>query len=171
MSVTVRRLEETDATAWWAVRLRALRDHPEAFGASYEEDREIPIERVAEHLRSADNCILGGFVAGTLAGFARVSQEAGTKTRHKAHLGGMYVVSEARRLGVGRAIVATAIAHARELPHVEDLILAVTVGNTGARDLYLAAGFVPSHVEPRYLKVGKDYYDIEWMVLRLGETA
>jgi len=33
----VRKLTETDAEAFWNIRLRALRDNPESFGASYEE--------------------------------------------------------------------------------------------------------------------------------------
>jgi RimJ/RimL family protein N-acetyltransferase len=53
------------------------------------------------------------------------------------------------------------------LPDLEELILAVTVGNVPARRLYLAAGFELSHVERRYIKVGDQYYDIEWLTLRL----
>ena len=33
----VRILTEADAQAFWNIRLRALRDNPESFGASYEE--------------------------------------------------------------------------------------------------------------------------------------
>jgi RimJ/RimL family protein N-acetyltransferase len=47
------------------------------------------------------------------------------------------------------------------------LILAVTIGNSAAEQLYLAAGFRPSHVEARLLKIDGVYYDILWMSLTL----
>ena len=62
----------------------------------------------------------------------------------------------------------TLIDRAPTLEHVEEIILAVTVGNGAARSIYLATGFEPSHIEKRYIKVGERYYDIEWMTLRLG---
>ena len=59
------------------------------------------------------------------------------------------------------------IERARQMPGLEEMILAVTVGNGAARSIYLAAGFRPSHVEKRYIKVADCYYDIEWMTLLL----
>ena len=168
--VAIHMLTEADAPVFRALRLRSLREHPEAFGASLEEEELLPVEHTAEHLRSSspDRCILGAFVAGHLVGYAGFSRHPRPKTRHKAHLGGMYVVPEARGQSVGRALLDAVVTHARSVSGVEEVVLAVTVGNELARRLYILAGFKPYCIEPRYLKLEEQYFDIEWMVLRLG---
>ena len=79
----------------------------------------------------------------------------------------MYVAPEMRGRGIGRALLTTAIDYARTLPDLEQVILAVTLSNQAARALYLAAGFTPTFVEKRYIKVDSVYYDIEWMTLHI----
>jgi ribosomal protein S18 acetylase RimI-like enzyme len=79
----------------------------------------------------------------------------------------MYVPPESRRRGVGKALMETVIERARTLTGVEDLILAVTVGNEQARALYLKMGFTPVALDPRYIKLGERYFDVEWMQLHL----
>jgi RimJ/RimL family protein N-acetyltransferase len=161
-------LTEADAQHFHALRLRSLRDHPEAFGASFEEEEVLPIETVRERLQSSspDRFTLGAFLDDQLVGIIACSRSPRPKTRHKGHIGGMYVAPEARGGGVGRALLAETVARARSLPGLEELVLAVTAGNERARQLYIAAGFEPYCVEPRYIKLDGQYFDIEWMILR-----
>ena len=170
--VSIRMLVEADAPAFRTLRLRSLREHPEAFGSSFEEEELLPVEQTAEHLRSssAERCTLGAFVAGHLAGYAGFSRHPRRKTRHKAHLGGMYVAPEARSQGIGRVLVEAVVTHARAVSGVEEVVLAVTVGNEHARRLYVAAGFKPYCIEPRYIKLEDQYFDIQWMVLHLDQA-
>ena len=86
---------------------------------------------------------------------------------HRGGIGGMYVAPEARDQGIGTDLLSALVQRASKLPDLEEIILAVTVGNVTARSIYLAAGFQPSHVEKRYIKVADRYYDIEWMTLLL----
>ena len=79
----------------------------------------------------------------------------------------MYVAPEARGNRIGTALLEHTLSHARTMDGLEDVTLAVTVGNDSARRLYLGAGFVPYGVEPRYIKLGDQYFDVEWMILRL----
>ena len=67
-----------------------------------------------------------------------------------------------------KALLLDAITRAHTLSGLEDLILAVTVGNERARALYLAAGFTSVARDPRYLKIDGQYFDIEWMHLSLS---
>ena len=90
------------------------------------------------------------------------------KIRHRASVGSIYVPPELRGRGIGKALLEEAIDRARAITGVEDLMLAVTVGNEQARALYLRVGFMPVTIDPRYLKVGERYFDIEWMQLRLS---
>ncbi len=164
----IRTLNAEDAQTFHTLRLRSLREHPEAFGSAYEDEINFPIERVVERLQtSADKITLGALIDEELVGFVSFNRYPGRKTRHRASLGVMYVKPEACGRGVGSALLNEVIHHARALSDLEELILAVTVGNETAHRLYQAAGFVDSHVEKRYIKLDDTYYDIAWMTLVL----
>ncbi len=166
--VTIRVLRPDDAIAFQTVRLRALKEHPEAFGSSYEEEVNRPQEEIAQRLiESSENALFGAFVNETLVGTLNINRNFRMKTRHRANLGAMYVAPEARGQGAGRSLIDAAIGRAYTMDGMEDVVLAVTVGNEAARHLYIQAGFKSYSIDPRYIRVGEDYFDIEWMILRL----
>jgi RimJ/RimL family protein N-acetyltransferase len=167
--MNIRPLTEADAAVYQPVRLRSLREHPEAFGASYEEECETTPDKVAALLASPDSRFFGAFVDGGLVGIANLWRYPRAKTRHRAMLTAMYVVPEARGQAIGAALVKAVLDYARSVTGLEDVVLAVTVGNESARGLYIRAGFQAYSLDPRYIRVGDDYYDIEWMMLRLNE--
>lgn len=170
LTTEVRVLSIEDAAAYQALRLRSLQEHPEAFGSSYEDEAGRTLETVQERLRTTEHHFtLGAWRGSDLVGTADFSRFLGVKRRHRGGVGGMYVAPEARGGGVGKALLMTMIERARQMPGLEEIILAVTVGNGAARSIYLAAGFQPSHVEKRYIKVADRYYDIEWMTLLLKD--
>ncbi len=169
----IRPLTEADAEAWRELRLRMLREHPDAFGSAYEENVTRPVEAFAQRLREAhnppDSFILGAFEdGGALVGSAGLARESGAKGRHKAVIFSAYVAPEARGRGVGRALMAEAIARAQAVPGLEQLHLAVTTRNTEARSLYASLGFETYGLERHALKLGDRYIDEELMALWLG---
>ena len=92
--MNVRVLKEEDAEVFQALRLRALREHPEAFGSAYEDECTLSGEAVVERLRpSADRCGIGAWVDNDLVGIINFARYPGRKTRHRAMIGAMYVVS------------------------------------------------------------------------------
>ena len=167
--MNIRQLAAHDAPVYQPLRLRALREHPEAYGSSLEDERPLPLEQVARQLEdtSGNSASFGAWLDGQLVGIVSLYRSPRLKTRHKALLGGMYVVPEARGNSIGKALLKHTLSYARTMDGLEDVTLAVTVGNNAARRLYLGAGFVPYGVEPRYIKHGNRYFDIEWMILRL----
>lgn len=170
----IRRLTEADAALFWAVRLRALRDNPEAFGRSYEESRDRPLADVARVLReeaaSPDDFTLGAFATadGSLVGLAGFRRHQGRKERHKGDVWGVYVTPEARGRGAGRALLEELIARARALPGLEQIHLTVVSINEPACHLYRALGFARYGTEPRALRLGDRYLDEDLMILRLA---
>lgn len=167
----VRILTQADAEAFWNIRLRALRDDPESFGASYTEILERGIAGVAQGLggsdRAADDATFGAFEGKQLVGIAGFRREREVKRRHKGVIWGMYVPHEMRRKGIGKALLDAAIAYARTLPGLEQINLSVVLTSREARHLFISLGFETYGVERNALKLGDQYFDQELMTLRL----
>ncbi len=172
--MNIRSLVEGDATSFRALRLRALRDHPDAFGASYEEGVARPEQMYVEQLRAAaaspDDRIFGVFDdSGALVGMVGFRRETFAKVRHRGYIWGMYTAPEVRGEGIGRLLMDMTLAHARGLPGLEQVNLSVVTVNAAARTLYLSLGFVVYGLERRALKLPDGtYLDEEHMVLVLS---
>ena len=165
----IRTLTEADAQVYRDIRLRMLKEEPAAFTASYEEFSQRPLSSVSERLRTEndkpDNFSLGAFEGEQLLGTVGLWRETGAKTRHKASIWGMYVASDTRGRGIGRALLQEAISRAKALPDLEQIQLGVVVTQTAARQLYASLGFAVFGEEQRAVKIGDHYLDEEWMVL------
>jgi ribosomal protein S18 acetylase RimI-like enzyme len=169
--MTIRQLTAEDAAAYQALRLRALQESPTAFAASYaDEVARSPPEIAARVTPAPDGslCVFGAFVGDQLAGLVAFIRPRRAKLLHVAELAGMYVAPEFRRRGLGGALVDAALAHARSLPGVRQVKLAVNATNLAARSLYQSRGFTCYGVEPEALCVEGRYYDDELYVLRLS---
>jgi RimJ/RimL family protein N-acetyltransferase len=162
----VRRLEAHDIADYRELRLEGLRGHPEAFGASWEDESAKPAAWWAERLQTS--IVFGGWIDDSpLLGVAGLHVNVAAKLRHKGILWGMYVRPAARRTGLAAALVQRVIEQARTL--VEEINLTVVASNAAAHRLYSAAGFEQYGLERQALKVGDAYYDEVLMALRLGE--
>jgi ribosomal protein S18 acetylase RimI-like enzyme len=168
--VTIRPLAPADAGAYRELRLRALREHPDAFGRAPDEVDAVEVwaERFRVDPGSDLDFTLGAFEGDTLVGVAGCRRERLVKHRHTAYIWGMYVAPEHRGAGLGRRLFLTAVGRARTWPDLESLWLEVTTTNRGARALYASCGFRTIAIKPRTLKVDDRYYDEELMMLDLG---
>lgn len=166
-SAKIVRLTSADAAVFRELRLEGLRDHPEAFGASWDDEATHSEAQFSSRLddavvfgvRSADGMRLDGIVG--------VYQPEAAKTKHKAVIWGMYVRLSARRAGVGAVLLKAAIEHATLM--VEEVNITVGLDNTAALKLYELAGFKVYGVELRALKIGDQYYDEALMSLPLSK--
>ena len=163
--VTARRLGAGDAAGYRELRLEGLAGHPEAFGASWEDEAARPLAWFAERLER--NAVFGGWVRGggvELAGVAGLLVPDAPKLSHKGVLWGMYVRPSARRTGLAATLLARVLEHARGV--VEEVRLTVVSSNAAAVRLYEAAGFETYGVERRALKVAGRYHDEALMARR-----
>ncbi len=163
----IRMLGPADATLYRALRLRALREHPDAFTSSYEQDRDQPVEATSQRL--AAHAFWGAYQHAELYGFVGLERELRPKNRHKATVMGMYVAPQINGQGVGAALLKALVAHAR-INGVESLVLTVTDGNERALRLYASAGFRSFGVEPDAIRVGGRPFAKNHMHLDLSAT-
>jgi ribosomal protein S18 acetylase RimI-like enzyme len=165
VTFTVRRLLTDDAAVYRAVRLEGLEHEPAAFGSTYEQEKDRPLEDTAGKMEA--DVTFGVFDAAGLCGIATWRAETLLKTQHRGHVNGVYVMPRARGSGAGQAMMEALIASARD--KVLQLHLVVTQRNERARRFYERLGFVIYGSDPRGLRVDGEFYDDYLMVLRLDE--
>jgi RimJ/RimL family protein N-acetyltransferase len=157
-TVSIRRLGPSDAEAYRALRLEALAQVPEAFGASHEEEAAYPMDIIRARLpKSGPGAVFGGFADDRLLGMAGFLANDRIKQRHKGVLWGVFVRSGHRTRGVGEQLVRRVITHAAG--HVILLHATVVVSNASARRLYARLGFREYGIERMGLRIGDTFHD------------
>lgn len=160
----LRRLRGDDAPSFREIRLEALVSHPEAFGASWEEEQSQSLASIADRLERG--YVVGGISdAGVLTGIIGLSKSTSIKTQHIGSIWGMYVRPTARGSGLSRLLLAAIIEVGSTL---RSLRLCVVSSNQAAIRLYKSMGFEEWAVEVDALKVGEKYYNELLMRLEIG---
>jgi ribosomal protein S18 acetylase RimI-like enzyme len=158
MNLTIRQLTAADAAAYRVLRLDGLRAFPNAFRPDYEEALAQPLAWAEQRLATADDTFFGAFDGEALVGSICLRLQEGRKNRHSAELKALVVDPQRQRQGIGGALVAHLLAHARALGHVRQLTLTVIDGNVRAERLYDAFGFRQFGLEPdAFLHDGRYY--------------
>ena len=167
----IRQLTADDVAIFYPFRLRSLRESPHAFTNSYEEYSHQTLENVAQRFRqqavSDSDFTLGAFEEEQLVGMVGFYRESALKVRHKGYIVSMYVQPEDRRRGIARALLLAALERIRRLPDLDQVLLGVVETQTTAKHLYESLGFTVYSREPRAVKIGDEYFDEEFMVLKL----
>jgi RimJ/RimL family protein N-acetyltransferase len=168
--IAIRRLVPDDVAVYRALRLRGLKEHPDAFTSGYDEEAAKPVAATEARLApEAGSRMWGACVEGTLVGAIGLLREPRVKILHKGEVFGMYVVRERAGQGVGTALLAHLLGEAWREPGLTQLTLTVTETNVAARRLYEKFGFRSFGIEPRAIRVGDTHYDKNHMIHFLAQ--
>ena len=159
-------LVPADAAAYHSVRLQALEESPPAFGSLPADEPDLT--RTATRLvADNDRCFFGAFQGEQLVGIIRLSRYEAANEKHRAYLGGLFVVPDFRRTGCGRALIQAALNRASSLPGLRRVNLSVVVQQEAAIGLYQSFGFRRYGTEREtFLRDGR-LYDEHLMTLSL----
>lgn len=167
--ISVRLLDEENWSTYRDVRLRALRESPEAFVASAEEEDDYPEERWRDRMRRSRRLLAED--AGSARGVASLGNYAADPAM--GELFGLWVEPASRGAGVARKLLEAAAAQARadERKH-----LVYWVGTDNGRAVAFASsfGFRPTDSRrPMRIHGIDDAEDAEElaMVLPLGNAS
>lgn len=165
----IRKLSPADAEQYREIRLRSLKEHPEAFLATYELESEQPLETFQNKLQPTDTKFTLGCFMDTeeLAGVVTFIRESNPKIAHKANIYAMYVAPEYRKQKVGRALITELLQAAKSCVGLERIHLTVISSNVGAKKLYESVGFVSFASERDAVKVNGVYLDEEFMLIQI----
>jgi len=162
MAFVVRRLAPADAALFRTLRLRALQEAPDAFGASYAEEADRPAAEWAAHLTSsAVFCVFADDEAVGMAGLHRMGRD---KVRHRAELWGMFVDTAWRGTPAADTLIQALLDHADG--QVAQVELNVEAGNERAVCFYRRHGFVVCGRLPSAVRCADGYRDELIMVRR-----
>lgn len=165
--IVIRPLTAADAAAFRALRIMGLRESPDAFTASIEEEVAFSdAEMAAQAVPEAPGVFLGAFAGKELTGMAGYIANARPKTRHKGVMVAVYVAPDWRAAKVGRRLVEAIIGHARSVGATL-LHCTVRADNVPARRLYLSLGFVSYGLERYAIFADGRFFDDELLALDL----
>jgi GNAT superfamily N-acetyltransferase len=141
--MVIRLIRPDEAQVLRDIRLRALEDSPEAFGASLADeaafDSDVWTSRADTSARGVDDATFVSEVDGGLDGMVTAHRDADAPER--IGLYGLWVSPAARGIGVGRALTEAALdwalSRGAQIVH-----LWVLAGNDVAEAFYLRVGFI-----------------------------
>ncbi|MFB6362643.1 GNAT family N-acetyltransferase [Paenibacillus elgii] len=165
----LRKLEPQDVEAFWSLRLKSLKEHPESFGSNYEDASLTGMDEVRRRFQNtADQFLLGAFGENNeLMGMIGFRRESSRNLAHKGMLWGVYVDSAHQGKGIAKALLQHVLEEARSLDGLEQVYLSVVTVNEPAVRLYRSAGFEVFGTEPNALKIGDQSFDEYWMACKL----
>jgi ribosomal protein S18 acetylase RimI-like enzyme len=165
----IRILDKTDAEIYRELRLKSLKENPEAFLTTYEIEKDKSIEQLQQNLVPSDNRFtLGAFINGKLIGIVTFVRESNPKVVHKGNIYAMYVSPDFREKGIGKSLVQELVIKAKQCVGLEQINLTVISNNNAAKRLYEANGFITYGTERNALRTGSQYWDEDLMALRLN---
>jgi ribosomal protein S18 acetylase RimI-like enzyme len=169
-NVEVVKLNPSDWPVYKELRLRALQEEPQAFGASYAENLSRPdsywMERLSE-VANGKNWLLfakeGGNLIGMMGGFRKKEEPEDT-----VNIIAVYVVGEARGKGVSKKLMQTMLQEFENDPTIGRVKLSVNKDQAAAVGLYESFGFKVTGEENVKMGDGKfhDELNMEKMIAR-----
>jgi ribosomal protein S18 acetylase RimI-like enzyme len=167
MPIIIRKLQSHESSIYREIRLACLKNVPEHFGSTYEEEVKIQKLKFETHIEneSHDHFMFGAFDDKKLIGLAGFDRMERRRARHRGEVVHMYVDPDHRGQNVGEALLRGLLDHVFGLDGIEQAQLSVIAGNDRAIKLYEKVGFRTFGMQPGYFKVGDEYTDQQFMQL------
>ena len=167
MDIMIRKLQPHESATYREVRLACLKNAPDYFGSTYEEEVVNPKFFFETYIETAspDHVMFGAFDEERLIGITGFNRMARQRASHRGELVQVYVDSNYRGQNIGEKLLRQALDYAFHLEGIEQVQLSVIASNKTAIKLYEKLGFKTFGVQPRYFKAGDVYMDQQFMQL------
>ncbi len=164
--INIRPAGPADAVLFVELRQEALRDNPSVFGSNFETGENCTIEWALMVLapNPSESCNFVAEIDQKLIGMAGIRRYQGSKVRHSAMIGGVYVRPAWRGQRLAMALIEACHNWAKKNELVS-LKLAVVTTNLAALQVYKRLGFQIYGTEPKVILHAGVYYD-EYLLAR-----
>jgi RimJ/RimL family protein N-acetyltransferase len=191
-SLFLRTLTPEDVHNFRRLRISALKESPESFGAHFSEWQYLPLDEIIRRMGcQSESFVLGAFAAAErraathlcgskpgeeqetepkLVGVAGFRRHKGIKEAHCGTVWGVYIAPDSRGRGIAQALLIELLAKARQLDGLEEILLTVSSHNRAARRLYEGLKFKPYGFKKHALKISDKYVDEFLMSLDLSSA-
>ena len=156
-----RQLTITDCDEYRRIRLECLKQYPDNFGSTYEEELNAQSLKLDNAIKGTDkgNFAMGAFTASNkLIGICGLVRELRLKTRHRGEIVQMYIDPAFARQGIGKTLLQLSIENAFQDTETEQIILSVVYTNDKAVKLYKQLGFIEYGRLENYFKIDTRYF-------------
>lgn len=167
MDIIIRKLQPHESAIYRELRLSCLKNVPESFGSTYEEEILNPRFMFETYIENGTphQVMFGAFANERLIGITGFNRMARQRASHRGEVVQVYVASGYRGQKVGETLLRHVLDYAFTLEGIEQVQLSVIASNQTAIRLYEKLGFKTFGVQPRYFKVGDVYMDQQFMQL------
>jgi RimJ/RimL family protein N-acetyltransferase len=167
MSILIRKVRPGESAIYREVRLACLKNVPQFFGSTYEEQVLHPKFQFETFIEdgSPDHVMFGAFDGEQLIGITGFNRMARQRAMHRGEIVQVYVDSNYRGQNIGEQLIRRTLDYAFTLDGIEQVQLSVIASNKTAIRLYEKLGFRAFGIQPRYFKVGDEYLDQQFMQL------
>lgn len=168
-NVIIRLARPEDAGAYRELRLEALKNHPTAFGADYEEILSRPESYWQERLNLNDEeeALFLAEYEGQLIGMTGIYRSLSPRHKHQTTVWGVYVRNGWRGFHIAEALIRNCLEWARG-KGVVIARLGVAANNRSAIRCYERCGFSSYGLEAKVLLHEGQYIDEYLMARELG---
>jgi len=166
---TIRHATTSDLDAFRELRLEALKNHPTAFGADYEESAARPNEYWQERLEfdKSQEALFFAEHESQLVGMTGIFRGSSKKSRHESTIWGVYVRPQWRGHHISETLIRSCLGWAKE-QGLAIVKLAVVTTNWSAIRCYERCGFTIYGKEPKAISYDSKYYDEYLMSIEIG---
>lgn len=167
MDIIIRKLQPHESTVYREVRLACLKNVPQFFGSTYEEEVLNPKFFFETHIEndSPDHVMFGAFDREQLIGITGFNRMARKRASHRGELVQVYVEPGYRGQNIGEKLLRYVLDYGFTQEGIEQIQLSVIASNKTAIRLYEKLGFKSFGVQPHYFKVEDGYLDQQFMQL------
>jgi len=161
MPIIIRKLLPHESSIYREARLSCLKNAPEYFGSTYEEEVLHPKLKFEAFIETnlQDHFMFGAFDNEKLIGIASFDRMERQRASHRGEVVQMYIDPNYRGQNGGEKLLRRLVEHAFSLDGIEQAQLSAVAGNETAIKLYEKVGFKTFGVQLKYFKVGAAYMD------------
>ncbi|MES3031915.1 MAG: GNAT family N-acetyltransferase [Patescibacteria group bacterium] len=142
-----------------AIRLKAFRTDPTAFGESYEREEKKSEAEMRKQLSDPNYRAYVAKIDNKTASLAVYMLFVPQHVEHCAMISSVFTDPEFRRSGLGEKLLRKVLDDLHQNPKITRVRLSVRVDNEAAKKMYEKLGFVQCGIGRKEVKVDGKYYD------------